>query len=167
MPSAGSASVRTGIDARELRELRRGLRAIKPDAPEWARAFTAINKRAGDTIAADAGSRLRGRRGSRAARNIKGAASSTGVRLRIGNTASAPFALATVWGARGHTGWYARARYKNSTGRQHPPWVGSSWEVGGSGGPYGVNPAIHDRIDDVMRDWADAVEDLMARFAAR
>lgn len=178
MPSAGSTNVNTGIDTKELRAFRANLRRLKPDSPEWARAFAQINKKAGDTIATDAAGRLaaRGRRGARAGGNIKGSASARDVRLRVSNTGGVPYTLAEVWGtgseAEGrHTGWYAKGRYRESAGAQHPPWVGSSWEVGGGGegpggGPYGLNPAIHDNKDQVMQDWADAVRDLMAQVSA-
>lgn len=44
---------------------------------------------------------------------------------------------------------------------QHPAWIGNQWEVGaGSFGsePYAINPAIRDKLDDVLDSWGTAVD---------
>ena len=61
-----------------------------------------------------------------------------------------PGAQATFWGAKRRTGWYARERYAGSTGRQHPPWVGASWDAGKRGeGPYVLNETVADHRDEI------------------
>jgi hypothetical protein len=53
-------------------------------------------------------------------------------------------ANAAIWGAKKNTGWNVRA--KRGGARQHPKWVGEGWEVGGPGGPRGINDAVrHDK----------------------
>lgn len=63
------------------------------------------------------------------------------------------------WGAKKHTGWYSAARYRNSVA-QHPTWVGSSWEVAGSGGPYAINATLRTRIDELLDEYFKSIETL-------
>ena len=46
--------------------------------------------------------------------------------------------------------------------RQFPEWVGNSWEVGGSGGPYAINPTIRDSMSDIIDAYGDAFEKICA-----
>lgn len=54
------------------------------------------------------------------------------------------------WGAKQHSGWYRARRYANST-RQHPVWIGNSWEVAVRGqGPYAINDALASRRTELL-----------------
>lgn len=41
---------------------------------------------------------------------------------------------------------------------QFPTWVGNGWDVGGPGGPYAVNPAIRESLDDIVNAYGDGLE---------
>lgn len=70
-----------------------------------------------------------------------------------------PAANAAFWGAKQRTGWNAG----NSTPNQLP-WVGNSWTVGHRGqGPYAINAAIADHMDDILREYRERIGDLAAR----
>lgn len=48
---------------------------------------------------------------------------------------------------------------------QHPEWIGNQWEPGaGHFGqePYALNPAIRDKLDDVLEQWGTAVDEVVA-----
>ena len=163
MPRAGSSSVHTGIDAKALRALRRDIKALKPDSPEWAKKLGQAYKNAGLIIVADAQRRAKGMGGQQAAMSaaISASAVTSGVSIRVANSARTPFGLAAFWGQDKHTGWFARGRYANSHAYQHDPWVGASWTVGQAGeGPYAVNDAIAAKTDEAMAEWAAAIEKL-------
>jgi hypothetical protein len=166
--TAGRASFSTEIDPGEFRAFKKAVRDARPDSPEWSREFARVNKAAAMVIVADAQARALGYgpETSTAARAIKGVASTTDIKVTVSGGAGVPWALAGIWGSDKHSGWYARPRYANSS-RQHPTWVGNSWEVGGAGGPRAVNPAIAAKVDDLMKQWADAIGSLMDAFADR
>lgn len=84
--------------------------------------------------------------------------------LSIKNTAAAPFALAAYMGTKKQTGWYARARYNNSTGKQFPEWVGNNWDLLNGVGPYVIADQIQtdrqellDMYFEEMRTTANAL----------
>lgn len=66
---------------------------------------------------------------------------------------------AAIWGAKKRTGWYGRSRYRNSRGRQHPEWVGNSWDVGGSGGPRGLNDAVRHEKPNIDKRYFELVDE--------
>jgi hypothetical protein len=157
------ASVRTGIDAKELQAFRKALKD-RSDAKAWQRSLASANRRAGEIIAADARRRAvaLGPRGAKAAAGIQASSNQIGIRIRVANTSRSPATLATIWGAKKRTGWYSRGRYRDSDGEQHPEWVGSDWEVGEPGqGPYAVNPAIAAKRDEAIEMWAESIDRLM------
>ncbi len=78
---------------------------------------------------------------------IVGAAESRAAKIAVRN--SPPFAQGAFFGA---------LQYP-----QFPAWVGNSWEVGGSGGPYAVNPAIRDSMQDIIDGYGDAFEAAASR----
>lgn len=93
----------------------------------------------------------------RAASGIKGKGGPKGASIGsgggIGNVA--------FWGAKRHTGWYAKPQYNASAGRQHPPWVGTSWETGAaSGGPYAINRAIFFDLPLIERAYWQMVDEV-------
>ncbi|WCO67874.1 hypothetical protein PO878_03940 [Iamia majanohamensis] len=68
------------------------------------------------------------------------------------------------WGAKGHSGWYAAKRYRDSAGRQHPPWIGNSWSVAvRSGGPYVINPMLAARLPEIEDMYLDGQWQAVAR----
>jgi hypothetical protein len=169
MPIAGRAIISTNINTAELREIRRTFKAIKPDSPEWSRELGQAYKQAGMLIVARAQARALGMspETAGAARAIKastvGAAGGAGLRINVSAGGRVPYALVGIFGAKKRTGWYAAKRYSGSP-RQHLPWVGANWQVGGDDGPYALNPAIGESMDEAMRMLAEALEALMGRF---
>lgn len=67
---------------------------------------------------------------------------SGGAVLAIRSTDAKPFGLAAFFGMDARTGWFARARYAESEGRQALPWVGNSWDIEKGEGPYVVSDAL-------------------------
>lgn len=66
------------------------------------------------------------------------------------------------WGAKRRTGWYAKARYKNSP-RQHPAWVGNSWDTAVFGqGPYAINQALAANLDKLLDEYLEMVDRIAA-----
>lgn len=74
-----------------------------------------------------------------------------------------PDAMAAFMGSGGRTGWYAAGKFSRSKGRQFAPHVGNTWEVGGPGGPYAINPAIRQNLEHIDRMILDAVQAAGAR----
>jgi hypothetical protein len=71
--------------------------------------------------------------------------------------------LGVFMGMKRRSGWYAKGRYRASTGRQFRPWVGANWDPGDGGGPYYIAPAINRSIDDVIDLYGDEIEKLAAK----
>jgi hypothetical protein len=83
-----------------------------------------------------------------------------------------PQANAAFWGAKKRTGWYGARKYRQGRvkrtarflhnreqGTQHPKWIGNSWEVGGSGGPLAINPAIRHELPTIDRLYLEAIDE--------
>lgn len=147
------------IDTRQLRALRKQIRQAGPSGSEFKKRLTGANKRGAELITERAQAKLRaGSPGqSRAARNIKARSAQSGIGFRVANSGQVPDALARIWGSKRRTGWFALRRYRASAGHQFPRWVGAGWEVGGQGGPYGLNPAIRESLDEVLDSWGEEV----------
>lgn len=72
--------------------------------------------------------------------------------------------LGVFWGMRRRSGWYAAARYRESTARQFEPWVGNQWDPGETGGvPYFIGPVINAEVDNVVDLLGDEVIKLAER----
>lgn len=108
----------------------------------WGRALRSVNKSIADGVAAKARGMTETAQQARAAGAIVGAAESRAAKIAIRN--SPPFAQGAFFGALQYA--------------QFPRWVGNSWEVGGAGGPYAVNPAIRDSMQDIIDAYGDAFE---------
>jgi hypothetical protein len=132
-----------------LKEFRAALKALDS---QWPKELTKANKTIAQRIATEAqGDAGRyGRMTAASARSIRGTASQTAAKIAFGG--SPPFALAGIMGAKRHSGWYATRGHNRSHTPQFPEWVGNAWEVGGSGGPRGVNDAIRQNRDRIV-DW--------------
>jgi hypothetical protein len=145
----------------ELRPLANGQELTK----EVRRALSRIGGRAANDARAEM--RASGdRQLARAADTVRGSATNTAARVRVGGRA-VPFALAAVWGKKGPTGWYAgwyTPTTKHGTKGQkrldpqrrrgfaraamlypnNPRWIGQDWTVADpSGGPRGLNRALN------------------------
>ena len=95
---------------------------------------------------------------------IVGAANFKSARIRVKATKAYRFAPAAFWGTKRRSGWYAARRFEASRGEQHPPWVGASWEVGVKGeGPYAINDAIADNLDEMLDLWSERLQQLINR----
>lgn len=144
-----------------LRELR------KLDDGAWAKELTRIHrdiaKRAVEASRAEASSM--GGVQAKAATALRPAADRKAARVQV-SARSKRNAMANVafWGAKRRSGWYARERYAASRRRQHPEWVGNSWDVAVRGqGPYAINEAIADNVDQFLAAYAEMIDDLARR----
>lgn len=128
------------IEIRGLADFRRALKAMDPD---WPKALTKVHRAVATEAAGIARGIATGMGGVRAkaAGTIKGSGNQRSA--RIGPSGGGGIGNVAFWGAKKHTGWYGHSSYNDSQSAQHPPWVGSSWEVGNAGeGPYAINPAV-------------------------
>lgn len=148
------------FDVSELKALRREIRKIKPESPEYARKLVSINRDAAQSIINLAQSNASGMGAAtrKAADAIKPRNTTNVIGVRVGGW---PGTAPNIFGAKRRTGWYAAGRYGQSRGRQFPEWVGNSWEPGGPGGPYALNPAIRQKLPEVMEAWGNAISELM------
>jgi hypothetical protein len=149
---------KAAVDVQGLKEFRKELKAV--DAG-WPKVMQKLQKQLASDVADRARGVASGMGGvqAKAAGSIKGyaTATSTSVGAPSGGIAGAAF-----WGTLRHTGWYAAARYSASP-RQHPVWVGNSWEPGVSGqGPYAINDTIADMLSEIDEWYLDMVTDLTA-----
>lgn len=146
-----------------LREFQAALRKMNG---EWDSAMSLAHQRIGSKGAAFA--RARARAGSRLQAK---AASAIGERHTVRNAAVAVLpsrldrmANVAYWGAKKRTGWYSKRRYEGST-RQHPVWIGNSWEVAQAGqGPYAINAALAEHREELLDEYLEQV-DRIARAA--
>jgi|GEM_PF-1931931 len=151
------------FEVRGLREFRRELRAIDPKFPKELRL---AHKAIADDVATKARSIASGSGGvqAKAAGAIKGYATQSNARVGIATGKSFPMANVAFWGAKKRTGWYGASKYAGSGGRQHPEWVGNTWDVGVAGqGPYAINDAIASMNSQILDEYADAIGRLMAK----
>lgn len=141
------------VDRETYRELRRFVRAAAQVEPKMRRRLPQLHRTLARDVATKARGRARGMGGVHrlASGSITGRGTNAGAAVSVGRH---PAASAAFWGAKKRTGWNAR----NPDSRpQHPSWIGNSWEVGGQGGPYAINPtiraeekAIVERFDDLL-----------------
>ena len=149
--------------SRGIKEFRRALREL---GPEWSRELRVVHKKIADIVAPHAQARAHAMGGvqSKAASAIKGRANQREARIAVTSSASTPFANVAFWGAKKRTGFYARHRYKDSTARQHPPWVGNAWDVGEpGGGPYAINETVAADRTEILDDYLNMIDDLARR----
>jgi hypothetical protein len=148
------------VDIVGLRQFRSALLEM---GREWPKELTKVNKTIAQQLAAEAKGMAGayGRMTAASARSIRGTASQSAAKIAWGG--SPAFAMAGIMGAKRHSGWYATRGHGKSSTPQFPAWVGSSWEVGGSGGPRGVNDAMRAEKDHVTEYYADALMELASR----
>lgn len=149
----------TGITVEGLREFRRRLQAVGPEFPKALRIAHRDIAQIAARVSQDEARRMGGvqRKASGAIRG-RGSQQKASLTVRPSKSARNATAMANVafWGAKKRTGWYSRPRYSQSPARQHPEWVGNTWDVmDPTGGPYAINAALARYEGDLMEAlWA-------------
>jgi len=164
---AGAAPTNNNmITVAGLAEFRKRLRAAGPGFPK---ALTAAHRDIAQIAARVSQSEARRMGGiqAKAAGAIGGKGSQQRATLTVKASKSARNATAMAnvafWGAKKRTGWYARGRYSGSSKRQHPEWVGNTWDVmDPTQGPYAINKALAAHEGDLINALWAALERLMA-----
>lgn len=135
------------VHVRGLREMQAGLRAA---SPKLARSMTVANKEIAAKVAAKAQSLARSGTPvqAKASGTIVGAAGQRDAKIAINKGRQFKFADGAFYGAKAYP--------------QFDPWVGNDWEVGGTGGPDAINPAIADMVPEIEEFYLDAFEDAVA-----
>lgn len=149
------------VEVKGLKDFRRELRRVDAGFPKELRR---VQKTIADDVADRARSIASGMGGvqAKAAGAIKGYATATQASVGIAGGKSAPYASVAFWGALKRTGWYGHIHSPGGR-RQHPVWVGNSWEPGVSGqGPYAINDAVADKLTDIDDSYLDMIEQLAA-----
>lgn len=141
-----------GVELKGLREFRRDLKAV---GAEWPRELRKVNRQVADDAAewARGGAHQSGGVARKAAYSIVGASTQRSAKVR--------------WGGRGYE--FADGAFMGAKRwPQFKPWIGVDWKPleGGEGpgrGPYGINPALSDRREDIEDAYLDALDDLAGR----
>jgi hypothetical protein len=143
------------LEVEGLDEFRRGLKhAADPKAAkkEFGSAQRDIAKEVG--VLAKAMARSAGGEKAHFAAKINYSSTKDGAAIGV-----RPPGAAAFWGAKKRTGWYAKGRYSQSTGRQHPAWVDQNWTPGVAGqGPQPHNDAIAAQLPHIEQQYLDAIE---------
>lgn len=124
-------------------EFRRLLRAAEGN---WDGALREANRQIAQGVAGKARGATETRQQAKAAGAITGRGDRRGA--AVGVNRSPAFAQGAFYGALQYS--------------QFPAWVGNSWEVGGAGGPYAINPTIRDSMGDIVDAYGDAFEKICA-----
>ena len=141
------------VEVEGLAEFRRQLKAVdKAWTKELTKAHRALGVQVRDWSRAEA--RSMGGPFAKFAGKINAGGRATGAWAGI-----QPVANAVFWGAKKHTGWYSRPRFFDSSA-QHPPWVGNSWDVGGTDGPYAINRTIRNRSDEIVERFGVLIDQI-------
>lgn len=152
------------VEVKGLREFRRDLKQVSDDLPKEMRDFN--KNEVAEPIARLAQVYAHGMGGvqAKAASAITGYATATQASVGFpSGSSNHPEAPVAFWGAKKHTGWYAAGWYSNSP-KQHPDWVGNSWQPGWRGqGPYAINDAVADAADDLPEKYGEMIERLSAK----
>ena len=150
----------TGVNTDpDLKALAKNLRAADKQLPKQ---LAKVNQRAAEIIAGESRANAASDGGleAKAAPAIKASAAQGEVRIVVAATSAHPYALVAFLGAQRHTGWYSDSRYDDGH-PQHPAWIGDTWVPGETGGPYAINQAIRDRLDDMLEAHGQAVDDFV------
>lgn len=143
------------------------LAALKEMGPEWAKELKDAHKEVGERGAewarwTAAGSGTRQQQAAMAA--IKGSGRETEARIFISSAKRTAFAAAAFWGAKKRSGWFAASKYASSAAKQFSPWVGDSWSVAVAGeGPYAINPALAEHMDDILEFFELVIDRVTAK----
>lgn len=154
---------KAGLEVTGAKEFRRDLKAADK---AWPKELAKLHREIAVKVTATARGNVAGlpsKQQRAAAGNVRARGSAAAARIAVVPTASVPWAKAAIWGAEGRSGWFADPKFTGSGGAQFPSWVGSSWEAGGPGGPYGVNAAIRTDAPWVERKFLSGVDDVYHR----
>lgn len=145
-------------------------RELKRIGAEWPKELAQANREVAKIAerVSQAEARRMGGVQRKAAGAIRARSNQQSARLALRPSASkrSGTAMANVafFGAEKRTGWYARPRYANSPKPQHPPWVGSDWEVADpNGGPYAINAALARHWTDLQAAYGAMIDRLVNR----
>lgn len=168
LPTDSSQGKTRLIEVRGLKEFRKNLKAMGSELPKELRT---INKHVADE-ARDMARAEANRMGSvfaKASGSIRSYATQNQASIGFNQGGIANVAF---WGTKRRSGWYNWRRYLSNSQegvasregwvagshgiKQHPPWIGSDWDVGVEGqGPYAINDAIargREYLDDIYLD---------------
>lgn len=151
----------SGISVRGLPEFRAALKAM---GPEWGPALTKTHKAIAAEGAAGAQGIAIGMGGvqAKAADRIRGKGTQQGA--AIGPSGGNGIGNVAFWGAKKRAGWYAAGKYRSSTGRQFPLWVGNSWDTAAAeGGPYAINRALFFDLPKILELYQKMILELAKR----
>lgn len=168
-----AANNRSAINIVGLNEFRADLKEV---GPEWGKEVSKVNREVKNAVVKwgrEDLTRLGGVH-RKSARGLTGWASQKSASAGVKPGGRYPWATVGVWGALKRTGWYAAPRYarrsimsrirRRKSGTQHPAWVGADWQVGKKGeGPYGLNEAIADHVDEIAEMHRDGLLKVAAR----
>lgn len=147
------------VEVTGLKEFRAALRGVRSEWPDELRAVHAriadLGARASRAYATGMGGIQRKAVSAIGAKSTQTTASVVVLPSRLD-----AFGAVAYWGAKRHTGWYAKPRYRNST-RQHPVWVGNSWEAAVAGqGPHAINNALAAVLPRILDEYLRMVDEL-------
>jgi hypothetical protein len=151
----------------EMPKFRKELKKVGKEWPrELAQAHRDIAK-IGERVSQSEARRMGGVQ-RKAANAIRGRGNQRDARISVRPSASKrnPTAMANVafWGASRRTGWYAKPRYRDGGGTQHPEWVGDNWRVAEPNeGPYAINVALARNWNDLQAAYNAAIGRLVRR----
>jgi hypothetical protein len=148
------------VHVRGLDDFRRDLNAMNGG---WDKELAVVHRTLAKDVSAEGRAFARGHGGSTAhfAGSIYGIGSAKKAAITNKSVANA-----AIWGAKKRTGWNARRRNLGGA-PQHPKWVGSGWDVGGAGGPRGINDAIRHDKEQIFERYLEMVDDLSKRAFPR
>jgi hypothetical protein len=147
------------VEVEGFREFKRELRAVDNEAPKSMRK---AHRRIASYVQGKARSNAGAAGGvyAKARNQIRGNSSATEASIGVREKTVGSVAF---WGAKKRTGWYKAARYEEST-RQHPEWVGNTWDVGDRlQGPYVINYTIHEELDEIVDRFGAEMDELFSQ----
>lgn len=151
-----------GVEVTGLKEFRAALAALHP---RWPMALERVHHNIATQGARDSRSAARGMGGvqRKAASAIGAKSTQRDAAVAVLPSGVDRMGAVAFWGAKRHTGWYAKPRYRNST-RQHPVWVGNSWEAAVAGqGPYAINNAMARNLNRYLDLYLEMIDELAAK----
>ena len=137
---------------------------LKALGPAWPRQLSKVNRAIAKEGAAYARAEAEAMGGiqAKAASAITGSGTQARAAIVVADSEAVPFAKVAFWGADRHSGWFAKPQYESSTSKQHPAWVGSSWDVAVAGeGPYAINTALARHLPDLLDHYAAGLNELV------
>jgi len=146
------------VEVTGLKEFRAALKAL---GPEWPKALTEVHQQIGRRGAALARGRASTPLQAKAQNTIKGRGTQRSATIAVSGMKG--LGNVAFWGAKRHTGWYGKSRYRASPA-QHPKWVGNSWDAAVHGqGPYAINDALADNLPDIIDQYVNMINILAAK----